>query len=547
MELNKMELVYLWVEDYKNIHKQGFNFSPRFECGYNDITKELTIKENKDYIENFFGDNINVTAIVGKNGSGKSSVLNAIVNANEEQTITHLVVFKDDKGILSYSFNKKIHTNIEIEKKDIFPKLNIIIYLDRKNNDKLPINMGATRLSSDRNFKSAFTYYREIAISKNEIVNILVFELKIDTSFKLSTFMYLPNRVTIKLKTAEELISDDISLITKDNQLIEDYFISLSDIEHQLFIIEYLRKYDNKCETNIIKDKEKLKEKLEKKVLKEIIKLSKLQSTPKIEVEISTLTEDEKNLYIKEKGYFHYLNFDLIDKEDIKYNDLSHGEQNIFGQLLNIYFYTQKNDKRLFLFDEPEISLHPEWQRRYLDELIVLLKKREEKNYFIFTSHSPFLLSDLPKENVIFLDTYKKGEDSNQKEGNCKNVTETTEINPFGANIHTLLSDGFFMEDGLMGEFAKGKINKIKKFYEKVKRSKSKNIKKTHGKEYRKNIEDFKNIQKIIGEPFLKTIMGNYLDELYIIFSGENTLIDKELDDMKKRKVYLESLKNAKN
>jgi hypothetical protein len=30
-----MELVYLWVEDYKNIKKQGFNFSPRFECEFN--------------------------------------------------------------------------------------------------------------------------------------------------------------------------------------------------------------------------------------------------------------------------------------------------------------------------------------------------------------------------------------------------------------------------------------------------------------------------------------------------------------------------------
>jgi len=53
-----MELVYLWVEDYKNIHKQGFNFSPRFRCEYNDKTKELTIDENDDYIENFFGEKV---------------------------------------------------------------------------------------------------------------------------------------------------------------------------------------------------------------------------------------------------------------------------------------------------------------------------------------------------------------------------------------------------------------------------------------------------------------------------------------------------------
>ena len=29
-----MELVYLWVEEYKNIRNQGFNFSPRFECEF---------------------------------------------------------------------------------------------------------------------------------------------------------------------------------------------------------------------------------------------------------------------------------------------------------------------------------------------------------------------------------------------------------------------------------------------------------------------------------------------------------------------------------
>jgi AAA15 family ATPase/GTPase len=74
-----MELVYLWVEDYKNIKKQGFNFSPQFHCEYND--------ENGDYIPDFFGKNINVTTIVGRNGSGKSSWLKAIRKADEIRSI----------------------------------------------------------------------------------------------------------------------------------------------------------------------------------------------------------------------------------------------------------------------------------------------------------------------------------------------------------------------------------------------------------------------------------------------------------------------------
>jgi hypothetical protein len=86
--------------------------------------------------------------------------------------------------------------------------------------------------------------------------------------------------------------------------------------------------------------------------------------------------------------------------------------------------------------------------------IIYLATKLEKKVHFIITSHSPFVLSDLPKENVIFLE-------KDEKTGYCKNVTKETNIETFGANIHTLLSHGFFMKDGLMGEFAKEKINKI--------------------------------------------------------------------------------------
>ena len=83
------------------------------------------------------------------------------------------------------------------------------------------------------------------------------------------------------------------------------------------------------------------------------------------------------------------------------------------------------------------------------------------------------------------------------------------------------------MSDGLMGEFAKSKITEIKDFYEKVK--KSKNPKKTHLKKYNDKKKDFENIQKIIGEPFLQTIIKNYLDELEILFNGKNQFLDNEI------------------
>ena len=43
-----MELVYLWVEDYKNIQKQGFNFSPRFNCKFHYKYEKYIDEEGKE-------------------------------------------------------------------------------------------------------------------------------------------------------------------------------------------------------------------------------------------------------------------------------------------------------------------------------------------------------------------------------------------------------------------------------------------------------------------------------------------------------------------
>ena len=83
-----MELVYLWVEKHKNIKRQGFNFSPKFKCtfkpsyddkGHSDNNCTLLIKKNKENT-NIFSRNINITAIVGGNGTGKSGLLEILSN-----------------------------------------------------------------------------------------------------------------------------------------------------------------------------------------------------------------------------------------------------------------------------------------------------------------------------------------------------------------------------------------------------------------------------------------------------------------------------------
>jgi hypothetical protein len=109
----------------------------------------------------------------------------------------------------------------------------------------------------------------------------------------------------------------------------------------------------------------------------------------------------------------------------------------------------------LILIDEGELGLHPQWQKQYLNILLEFLPKifKNKNVQLILTTHSPFLVSDLPKENIIFL--------KRDKEGKCEVSDLKDHKATFGANIHTLFSDSFFMQGGLIGEFAKKKIDRV--------------------------------------------------------------------------------------
>jgi hypothetical protein len=110
----------------------------------------------------------------------------------------------------------------------------------------------------------------------------------------------------------------------------------------------------------------------------------------------------------------------------------------------------------------------------------------------LFTTHSPFLLSDLPLYNIVFL----------RKESGVIKVSSLSEHKQtFGANIHTLLADSFFMKEGLIGEFAK---NRIQTIIDKLKPDEKKSEKDVNRDLIWKEIQ-------IIGEPFLK----EKLEEMY--------------------------------
>lgn len=138
-----MELVYLWVEDYKNIQKQGFNFSPNFECEFIPVYEndklseksELKITPKENPLKDFFCKDINVTAIVGENGSGKSRILEVLLSIliNNEKINSYLIIVKNHNGDLIQYDSLNVNTNdVNKEIKEIKKNYNGRILEDYK-------------------------------------------------------------------------------------------------------------------------------------------------------------------------------------------------------------------------------------------------------------------------------------------------------------------------------------------------------------------------------------------------------------------------------
>lgn len=196
-----------------------------------------------------------------------------------------------------------------------------------------------------------------------------------------------------------------------------------------------------------------------------------------------------------------------VNNNDILFDYLSHGQKTTFGLLLNLFINVSfsKNDHFLFILDEPELSLHPEWQRLYINELVEVFSNFNKNIQFILTSHSPFIVSDLPRNRIIFLDDNIKKEKT------------------FASNIHTLLAENFIDENLPLGEFANNKIKRIISTYKEIKEKNIINL------NIRENIKEFKLIKSCISDEYLANIINNHIEEIEDIVYGNDKKEELEI------------------
>ena len=114
------------------------------------------------------------------------------------------------------------------------------------------------------------------------------------------------------------------------------------------------------------------------------------------------------------------------DGQKIKFSQLSSGETTIISLVVDIArrltianpdIYDKLSGEGIVLIDEIDLHLHPQWQRKFLPALVHTFPSLQ----FIVTTHSPQVLSHISRDGVFllennkisYLDIYTEGRDSN--------------------------------------------------------------------------------------------------------------------------------------
>jgi len=233
---------------------------------------------------------------------------------------------------------------------------------------------------------------------------------------------------------------------------------------------------------------------------------------------------------------------DSKETKTTKFSLLSSGEKqkihsvsSIIYHLINIDSVIQNENIVQYknvniIFEEIELYFHPDMQRTFVkfmyDSIRSVLLQNIDSINIILVTHSPFILSDIPNTNILYLDIKK------QENEVYRAYPINKKANTFGANIHKLLSDSFFMDKGYMGEFAKGKINRVISFIED---GISSDI---------EEIEEIQSIISLIGEPVIKNRLEKLYNEKYPAFS----IMEKSYEDkLKQQREILKQLEAKVN
>lgn len=422
-----------------------------------------------------------------------------------------------------YLFNKKSraeklnqeHLDVKIE---LDSQMRYLLYKDRKIHlvpEKYPgqVCFFESMPSGTELFKEAFLLklveciFSDFRDLGNEVLQDYI--LAIDTIVKKSQ-----NDVKKVYEKWDDIVN---VLCDAHSALVKNRYANATDTELSF------RKYLNKIKRLI----EKIPLECMEKPTKIKISFELLEKSLDLRTCLEDVFKDYDNRDI-ELDYKRLIEYDVIGLSD-GYEFIS----NLYGVIYACFkfFEPEKGQKIILTLDEPDCYMHPEWSRCLINDLYDFLYKEFKDFYFeiIITTHSPYILSDVPTDNVIFLEN-----------GKVKELPTET----FGQNIHMLLKNSFFL-NSTIGEFA---LRNIKGLFEELKSLEG--LDNTDVSDERK--QEFMKRIAMVGEPLVRRKLENIYKECFPENKDEAIIILKqevqEKDDkIKALQQEILNLKERKN
>jgi len=142
-------------------------------------------------------------------------------------------------------------------------------------------------------------------------------------------------------------------------------------------------------------------------------------------------------------------------KEPLYVKALSDGEHQFLHTIGLCLLY--RHESALFLLDEPETHLNPDWRASYISTLRAALEAdAATKNVMrevLLTSHSPFIISDCQKDNVLVFTKNPENQD----------VTwQRPDFETFGASANAITIKVFDRKETI-GNYALSKLVALRK------------------------------------------------------------------------------------
>ena len=493
-----LDLIYVYIRKYKIFTNQGFCFSPEYEisCNYEPDKApllSLNIEKKKNFVDIFKNENANVSVICGKNGCGKSTLLEAISNENSKNIVC---VYKDNEG--------QFFATEEISIKHEGKKISV-----GKNNTIL--NSSAYHISqSDFSLKDIVEYYTK---NQNVFDGILNESDKLFTHFQVKIWNL--DELVSKVKSDDEIVfSNEIQNTDFEKNPLLLYVLLSNDAKNNFFKIYKEQKIngDNRGFLELLEEyiyascnTEKYEEllKLQNQIFKEHL-ISDFESIKTKLNELNTFyNEMLKEVFTIHKpnenfdSYIFYDGFARFGITERHIQDLSSGEIQEFKYRYQLFNVLKDSNVSTVLIDEPEAYLHPEWCRRFIYDFLKAFQsvkeilKRENlfedrKINFIVSTHSPFILSDVTNDYIIYLER--------QPDGSTKQVKKKKDT--FAGNIGELFTENFFMENTI-GEFSRSKIQNV------IEKLKSRNPIPND------ELETYKQLIEKVGDDLLRTLLAD--------------------------------------